>query len=337
MAGYVAPVFFVFSILSCTLDSAPVRMSLALYQLAGKKPLREYFLVVGVRVTFHWKIRFIKFLWPAAVRSQFYILQHTMTSATKATEAQESQDKYNYSHRCEKPKVEPLANNKSSVDPLLPAPHLSRPSQPTQTQLDDRGDSEDHVLISMSDVQEDIPEIGGIKKPTKAPDQSPISKKRAPRTPTKPAHLRGDSKATAYPPLAFATNPTAPQSNVADSGVNAVHVALPPPPRRKPAIPVKHEEVASLPPRPNWAKPSPSSESTHSSWKEMGKAVLSRIPPAVRNLPGNVSDTVKSVTQSHPSFVIAIMGVTGSGKSQFIKHVTGKDVGVSNSLNSCKR
>jgi hypothetical protein len=30
--------------MSCTLDSAPARMSLALYQLAGKEPLRECFL-----------------------------------------------------------------------------------------------------------------------------------------------------------------------------------------------------------------------------------------------------------------------------------------------------
>jgi hypothetical protein len=102
-----------------------------------------------------------------------------MASAAKATEVPESQDKYNYSHHCEKPKVEPLANNKSSADPLLPAPHLSRPSQPTQIQLDNLDDSEDHVFISTSDVQEDTPEISGVRKPIKTPDQSPTSKKRA--------------------------------------------------------------------------------------------------------------------------------------------------------------
>jgi hypothetical protein len=94
---------------------------------------------------------------------------------------------------------------------------------------------------------------------------------------------------------------------------------------------VKHEGVASLPPLPNWAKSSPSSESTDSSWKGKGKAVLDHIPPAIRKFPGALSDKFKSATQSAtqsaPSFVIAIMGVTGSGKSQFIKHVTGKDVG----------
>jgi len=184
----------------------------------------------------------------------------------------------------------------------------------------------------MSDVQDDTSEIGGVRKPTKTADQSPTSKKRAPPTPTKPAHLRKDSKATAYLQTAFATHPRSPQPTVADSGVNAVHCALPPPPRRKPAIPVKHEGVASLPPLPNWAKSSPSSESTDSSWKEKGKAVLDHISAPLRKLP----DTIKSATQSHPSFVIAIMGVTGSGKSQFIKYVTGKDVGVSSSLNSCK-
>jgi hypothetical protein len=201
-----------------------------------------------------------------------------MTSATKAPEAPESQDKYNYSHHCEKLKVEPLANNKSSVDPLLPAPHLSRPSQPTQTQPDSPGNSEDHVLISMSDVQEDIPEIGGVRKPTKTPDQSPTSKKRAPPTPTKPAHLRRDSKETAYPQSAFAANSTSPQPTMADSRVNAVHGALPPPPRRKPAIPMKHEGVASLPSFPNWAKSSPSSESTDSSWNGKGKAYWTTHP-----------------------------------------------------------
>jgi hypothetical protein len=178
--------------------------------------------------------------------------------------------------------------------------------------------------------------MSGVRKPTKTPDQSPTSKKRAPPTPTKPAHLRRDSKTTAYPQSAFATNPTSPQSTVADSGVNVVHGALPPPPRRKPAIPVKHEGVASLPPLPDWAKSSPSSESTDSSWKEKGKVVLDHM----RKIPGALSDRLKSATQSAtqsaPSFVIAIMGVTGSGKSQFIKHVTGKDVGVSSGLNSCK-
>src|SRR5437763_1131783 len=134
-----------------------------------------------------------------------------MESAAKAMEAPESHDKYNYPNHCEKPKVVPLANNKSSVDPLLPGPRC----QPTQTQLDNPGDSEDHVLISMSDVQDDTSEIGGVRKPTKTADQSPTSKKRAPPTPTKPAHLRKDSKATAYLQTAFATHPRSPQPTVA--------------------------------------------------------------------------------------------------------------------------
>jgi hypothetical protein len=226
-------------------------------------------------------------------------------------------------------KVEPLANDKSRVDPLLPAPHSSGPSRPTQTQLDSLGDSEDHVLIPMSDVQEDAPGIGGARNPTKTPDQPSASKKQAPLVPTKPAYLRRDSKATAYPQSACTTSPTSPQSTVADSGVNAGHGALPPPPRRKPVMPVKHEGATSLPPLPDWAKSPPSSESTGSSWKEKGKA-------AMNNITAVVVDTFKSRTQPPPSFVVAIMGVTGSGKSQFIKHVTGRDVGVSSSLNSCK-
>jgi hypothetical protein len=259
-----------------------------------------------------------------------------MTRLAKAPEASEGQDKYNLLSPWLKPKAESLTNKKSSVDPLLLAPHSSGPSQPPQTQLDHSGDSDDHVLISMSDVQENTPETGGVRIPAETPDQSPVSKKRAPPMPTKPAHLRRDSEATAYSQSAFATSPTSPQSTVADSGVNAVHGARPPPPRRKPAIPMKHEGVASLPPLPDWAKSSPSSGSTGYSWKGKGKAVLDQMPSALKKFPGAVSDKFKSATQSAPSFVIAIMGVTGSGKSQFIKHVTGKDVGVSSSLNSCK-
>lgn len=255
----------------------------------------------------------------------------------RAAKAPESQDKYNLLSLWLKPKVESLANKKSSVDPPLLTPHSSGPTQPRQIQLDNSGDSEDHVLVSVSDVQEDTPEIGGIRKPEKTPDQSPTSTKRAPPTPTKPARLRGDSKATAYPQSAFTTGPiSSPQSPVAGLGINAVHGTLPPPPKRKPAVPVKHEGVASLPPLPDWAKSSPSSESSGSSWKGKGKAVLDQIPSALKKFPGAVSDKIKSATQSGPSFVVAIMGVTGSGKSQFIKHVTGKDVGVSSSLNSCK-
>lgn len=98
---------------------------------------------------------------------------------TKAAKAPESQDKYNLLSLWLKPKVESLANNKSSVDPPLLMPRSSGPTQPRQIQLDNSGDSEDHVLVSVSDVQEDIPEIGGIRKPTKTPDQSPTSTKRA--------------------------------------------------------------------------------------------------------------------------------------------------------------
>jgi hypothetical protein len=148
--------------------------------------------------------------------------------------------------------------------------------------------------------------------------------------------LRRDSKPTTYPQSTFTTGPTSPQSTVAGSGVNAVHGALPPPPKRKPAVPVKHEGVAGLPPLPDWAQSSPGSGSTGSSWKGKGKAVLDQIPSALKKLPGAVSDKFKSASQSAPSFVIAIMGVTGSGKSQFIRHVTGKDVRVSSRLNSCK-
>ncbi|KAI9776271.1 MAG: hypothetical protein M1839_000505 [Geoglossum umbratile] len=187
----------------------------------------------------------------------------------------------------------------------------------------------------MSDVREDIPEVGGVGKSTRTPDRSSESKKRAPPTPTKPAHLRRDSKATAHPQLAFVTSPVSPKSTAAGLEIDTDPGALPPSPRKKPAVPAKHDGLADLPPLPDWAQSSPSSTSTGSSWKGKGKAVLGQIPSTLKKLPGAVSDKFKPATQSAPSFVIAIMGVTGSGKSQFIKHVTGKDVKVSSSLNSC--